>query len=170
MGEVLDSGKLAELNNFIDALHNGGEGGVIESLHKAQGLFGYLPREVQTHIAERLKVPAAKVYGVVTFYSFFTETPKGKNKICICTGTACFVRGATAVVDEFLTRLNAKVGETTEDGEWSVDCLRCVGACGLAPVLTVNGKVYARVTASDVKNILAEYGVGDGRPEKEAVK
>jgi len=166
MGEVLDAGKLAELNGFIDSLPNKGEGGVIESLHKAQDIFGYLPREVQTHIAQQLKVPAAKVYGVVTFYSFFTETPKGKYKVCVCTGTACFVRGANAVVDEFTQRLGCKVGGTTEDGEFSVDALRCVGACGLAPVVSVNGKVYARIQAADVKGILEEYGVTEGEAAK----
>jgi NADH:ubiquinone oxidoreductase subunit E len=159
MGEVLDTKMLAELDGFIDALPSKGEAGVIASLHRAQSIFGFLPRGVQTHIAERLKVPAAKVYGVVTFYSFFTEVPKGKYKVCVCMGTACFVRGAGAVLGEFTARLNCKNGETTEDGEFSIDALRCVGACGLAPVVSVNGKVYGRVQASDVKSIIEEYQV-----------
>ena len=126
-------------------------------MHAAQGIFGYLPAEVQEIVADQLNVNIAHVYGVVTFYSFFTMTPKGEHPISICMGTACYVRGAEKVLDEFKRLLDVKVGETTPDGKFSVSSLRCVGACGLAPVVTVGEKVYGRVAPEDVKDILAEY-------------
>ena len=130
---------------------------LINVLHKAQGLFGYLPAEVQEVIARELNVSVAHVYGVVTFYSFFTMTPKGEFPISICLGTACYVRGAEKVLEEFRKELNIKVGETTPDGKFSLSCLRCVGACGLAPVVMVGEKVYGRVAPDGVKDIIAEY-------------
>ncbi len=130
---------------------------LINVLHKAQGLFGYLPAEVQEVIARELNVSVAHVYGVVTFYSFFTMTPKGQFPISICLGTACYVRGAEKVLEEFRKELNIKVGETTPDGKFSLSCLRCVGACGLAPVVMVGEKVYGRVAPDGVKDIIAEY-------------
>lgn len=132
-------------------------GELINVLHKAQGIFGYLPAEVQEVVARELKVSVAKVYGVVTFYSFFTMTPKGKHPISICTGTACYVRGAEKVLDEFKKKLNIKVGETSPDGKFSLSCLRCVGACGLAPVVLIGEKTYGRVSPEGVKDILMEY-------------
>jgi len=132
-------------------------GELINVLHKAQSIFGYLPAEVQEIVSKELKVPLAKVYGVVTFYSFFTMIPKGKHPISICTGTACYVRGAEKVLDEFKKLLEVKVGETTPDGKFSLSCLRCVGACGLAPVVLVGEKTYGRVAPEMVKEILAEY-------------
>jgi len=136
---------------------NNEPGELINVLHKSQTHFGYLPAEVQEIIAQELNVPVAKVYGVVTFYSFFTMTPKGKHPISICTGTACYVRGAEKVVDEFKRMLSINVGETTPDGKFSISCLRCVGACGLAPVVLVGEKVYGRVSPDGVKDILKEY-------------
>lgn len=136
---------------------NNQPGELINVLHKAQSHFGYLPAEVQEVIAQELNVSVAKVYGVVTFYSFFTMTPKGQHPISICTGTACYVRGAEKVVDEFKRMLNINVGETTPDGKFSISCLRCVGACGLAPVVLVGEKVYGRVSPDGVKDILKEY-------------
>jgi NADH-quinone oxidoreductase subunit E/NADP-reducing hydrogenase subunit HndA len=133
------------------------EGELINVLHKTQEEFGYLPAEVQEVIAAELNIPVAKVYGVVTFYSFFNMLPKGKYPISICTGTACYVRGAEKVLDEFKRSLNIHVGETTADGKFSLSCLRCVGACGLAPVVTIGEKVYGRVSPEGVKEILAEY-------------
>ena len=132
-------------------------GELINVLHKAQEIFGYLPAEVQEVVAEELKVSVAKVYGVVTFYSFFTMLPKGQYPISICTGTACYVRGAEKVLDEFKRLLKVPVGETTPDGKFSITCLRCVGACGLAPVVMVGEKTYGRVTTDGVKEILKEY-------------
>jgi len=136
---------------------NNEEGELINVLHKTQEHFGYLPAEIQEAVAQELKMSVAKVYGVVTFYSFFTMLPKGKFPISICTGTACYVRGADNVLQEFKRQLKIEVGETTEDGKYSLSCLRCVGACGLAPVVLVGDKTYGRVSPEGVKEILAEY-------------
>jgi NADH-quinone oxidoreductase subunit E/NADP-reducing hydrogenase subunit HndA len=152
----LPANKVQELRDVCAKFnHDGGE--LINVLHAAQGIFGYLPAEVQELVANEMNVSVAHVYGVVTFYSFFSMIPKGKHPISICMGTACYVRGAEKVLDEFKRLLNVKVGETTPDGNFSVSCLRCVGACGLAPVVTVGEKVYGRVAPEDVKGILAEY-------------
>lgn len=132
-------------------------GELINVLHKTQEKFGYLPAEVQEVVAKELNMSVAKVYGVVTFYSFFTMIPKGKHPISICTGTACYVRGADNVLQEFKRQLNIEVGETTDDGKFSLSCLRCVGACGLAPVVLVGDKTYGRVSPEGVKEILEEY-------------
>jgi NADH-quinone oxidoreductase subunit E/NADP-reducing hydrogenase subunit HndA len=132
-------------------------GELINVLHKTQGKFGYLPAEVQEIVAKELNMSVAKVYGVVTFYSFFTMIPKGKFPISICTGTACYVRGADNVLQEFKRQLEIEVGETTDDGKFSLSCLRCVGACGLAPVVLVGDKTYGRVSPEGVKEILEEY-------------
>ena len=130
---------------------------LINVLHKTQGEFGYLPAEVQEVIAKQLHVPVAKVYGVVTFYSFFSMNPKGEFPISICLGTACYVRGSEKILDEFKRKLNIEMGETTKDGKFSLSSLRCVGACGLAPVVLIGNKVYGRVTIADVEKILDEY-------------
>ncbi len=148
-----DVAKLKEICKSFD--NKPGE--LINVLHKSQEHFGYLPAEIQEVISQELNVPVAKVYGVVTFYSFFTMIPKGRHPISICTGTACYVRGAEKVVDEFKRKLNINVGETSPDGKFSISCLRCVGACGLAPVVLVGEKVYGRVAPDEVENILKEY-------------
>ena len=132
-------------------------GELINVLHKVQGSFGYLPEEVQREIAKNLNMSVAKVYGVVTFYAFFTMTPKGRYPISVCMGTACYVRGAEKVVDALVSELGIKVGGVTPDGRFSLDCLRCVGACGLAPVMLIGEKVYGRVEASQLKDILAQH-------------
>ncbi|MDR1273578.1 MAG: NAD(P)H-dependent oxidoreductase subunit E [Odoribacteraceae bacterium] len=141
----------------ICAKHGNQTGELINILHEAQGQLGYLPREVQEVIAKQLNIPVSRVYGVVTFYSFFTMTPKGKHPISVCMGTACYVRGSEKVLDEFKRRLNVNVGDVTPDGRFSLGSLRCVGACGLAPVALVGDKVYGRVTVADVDKILKEY-------------
>jgi len=148
--------KFSELDDYIDSLPTK-EGSLITVLHKAQELIGYLPTEVQHHIAIKLGVPLSKVYGVVTFYSFFNLKPKGKYKIACCLGTACYVRGVQAISDEFQKQLHCPAGEVTEDMLFSVDNVRCVGACGLAPVIAVNGKLYGRVTTDDVKGLIQKY-------------
>lgn len=132
-------------------------GELINVLHKTQSTFGYLPAEIQEVVADELNVAVAKVFGVVTFYSFFTMVPKGKHPISICTGTACYVRGAEKVLDEFKKELSIEVGETTGDGKFSISCLRCVGACGLAPVVMVGDKTYGRVAPEMVSDIINEY-------------
>lgn len=130
---------------------------VINVLHKVQGEFGYLPAEVQELVAKELNIPVSRVYGIVSFYSFFTMTPKGEHPISVCLGTACYVRGAEKVLDELKRQLGIGVGEVTPDGKFSLTCLRCVGACGLAPVIEVGEKVYGRMTPDRVKDVLAEY-------------
>ena len=145
-----------ELDEFIDSLPIK-KGALIQVLHHAQGLFGYLPKEVQLHIAKKLDVSPAKVYGVVSFYSYFTTEQKGEYKISVCLGTVCFVKGADKILAEFEKQLGIKSGETTSDLMFSLEGLRCVGACGLAPVVVVNGKVYGQVKVDQVKDIIAEY-------------
>lgn len=145
-----------ELEEFINAIPDK-KGALISVLHRAQGIFGYLPPEVQAFVADKLGLSIANVYGVVSFYSFFTMTPKGKHPIAICLGTACYVRGAEKITNEFSRILGIGVGETSADGLFSIDGLRCVGACGLAPVVLVGEKVYGRVTVDDVKKIIDEY-------------
>ena len=130
---------------------------LINVLHGCQTHFGYLPAEIQELISEYLNVPVAKVFGVVKFYSFFTMTPKGKHPVSICMGTACYVRGAEKIIDEFKKELGIEVGGVTPDGKFSLSSLRCVGACGLAPVVLVGEKTYGRVAPDDVKGILKEY-------------
>jgi NADP-reducing hydrogenase subunit HndA len=130
---------------------------LINILHGCQGYFGYLPAEVQEAISLEIDMPVSKIYGVVTFYSFFTMKPKGRYPISICTGTACYVRGADKLVDEFKRELGIELGETTEDGKYSLSSLRCVGACGLAPVVLVGDKTYGQVSPNKVKKILKEY-------------
>ncbi len=148
--------KIDELDNYINQLPTK-EGKLIQVLHLAQELVGYLPEELQLHIAEKMEIPPAKVFGVVTFYSFFNRKPKGAYKINVCLGTACFVRGSQEVYNAFRDKLKVDSGEITEDGLFSLDGIRCVGACGLAPVVSVNGKVYGRVTLEDVDEIINEH-------------
>jgi len=144
----------------VCARFNHSEGELINVLHGVQEKLGYLPAEVQEVIAHELKTSVARVYGVVTFYSFFTMIPHGEHPISICMGTACYVRGAEQVLSEFKRRLNVEVGQTTTDGKFSLSCLRCVGACGLAPVVMVGEKIYGRVSPQQVKDIIAEYQEG----------
>ena len=132
-------------------------GELINVLHKTQEHFGYLPEEVQKEVAVNLNMSLAKVYGVVSFYTFFTMTPKGKYPISVCMGTACFVRGAEKIVEAVEKELNIKVGGVTEDGKFSLDCLRCIGACGLAPVMMIGGKVHGRLDPGMIKGILDSY-------------
>ena len=131
-------------------------GELINILHETQHLQGYLPEEMQRIIARKLNIPVSKVYGVVTFYTFFTMTPKGKHPISVCMGTACYVRGSEKLLEEFKRILGIEVGETTPDGKYSLDCLRCVGACVLAPVVMIGEKVYGRLQPVDVKRIIDE--------------
>ena len=153
---ILKEQGFRELEEFIDKLETK-EGSLIAVLHKAQNIFGYLPKEVQEFIAEHLDESLAHVYGVVSFYSYFTMVPKGEHPISVCMGTACYVRGADKVLEEFQNRLKIKSGETTADGKFSIDALRCVGACGIAPVVLVGEKVYKKVEPKDVAKIISEY-------------
>ena len=129
-------------------------GVLIGCLHKAQAIFGYLPQEVQELVADCLRLRLSDVYGVVSFYSFFTTKPVGKYKINVCTGTACFVKGAGDILEEFKNKLNIDEGETTADKLITLSSIRCLGACSLAPVVMVNDKVYAGVTVRMVVDII----------------
>jgi len=126
-------------------------------LHKAQEICGYLPSEIQEVVANELKVPLSKVYGVVTFYSYFSMKKKGKYNISVCTGTACFVKGAKKLSDRITERLSIKPGETSKDGNFSFIEARCVGACGLAPVVIVNDEVYGKVNMKKMDEIIDKY-------------
>ena len=132
-------------------------GGVMPALQDAQGIYGYLPREVQVMIAEGMDVPLEKVYGVATFYAQFSLSPKGEYDISVCLGTACYVKGSQQLTDKISEILGIQPGECTADGKFSLEECRCIGACGLAPVFTINGEVYGKITADDVPGILAKY-------------
>ena len=126
-------------------------------LSDIQKEYGYIPLEVQELVSQRTGVSVAEIYGVVTFYSFFSLTPKGKYVIGVCLGTACYVKGAGQILDKFAEILHIKAGETTEDGLFTLDALRCIGACGIAPAVTINGKVYPKLTVDAVPKIVEEY-------------
>jgi len=145
-----------QLDSFIDGLTTK-KGALIQVLHHAQGIFGYLPKEVQLYISKKLDIAPSKVYGVVSFYSYFTTEPRGEYKISVCLGTVCFVKGADKILAEFEKQLGIKAGETTKDLKFTLEGLRCVGACGLAPVVVVNGKVYGHVKPEKVSEILDHY-------------
>ncbi len=133
------------------------KGALMPILQKAQGIYGYLPIEVQKIIANATGIPLEKIYGVATFYSQFTLSPKGRNQISVCLGTACYVKGSGDIYNALMEKLGIVGGECTEDGRFSLDACRCVGACGLAPVMMVNGEVYGRLTVDDIDDILAKY-------------
>ena len=152
MSEIKLACEVAEQVKAICDKHGNLPGELINILH----VQGYLPEEMQRLIAHKLNIPVSKVYGVVTFYTFFTMTPKGKYPISVCMGTACYVRGSEKLLEEFKRVLGIEVGETTPDGKFSLDCLRCVGACGLAPVVIIGEKVYGRLQSVDVKKIIED--------------
>ena len=132
-------------------------GALLPILHEAQEIYGYLPIEVQQRVADGLGISLSEVYGVATFYSRFSLTPKGKHRISVCLGTACYVKGADKVLAEVEKKLGIKSGECTEDGLFSIDSCRCVGACGLAPVMMIGEEVYGKLTPAMVDKILDKY-------------
>jgi NADH:ubiquinone oxidoreductase subunit E len=146
--------------------HAGDPGSLIQVLHYAQERLGYVPRDVQVRVAERLGVSLAEVCGVITFYSFFREKPRGKYTVSSCQGTACYVRGAPEVLTRLERELGIKAGDSTSDGLFSIEIVRCLGACGLAPVLTVNKDTYGRVTEDRVPAMLAMYKVKQDAEER----
>ena len=156
MSEKICSSVIGKIEAICDKFGNK-PGELINILHEAQHTVGYLPMEVQAVMARKLNIPVNRVYGVVTFYAFFTMTPKGKHPISICLGTACYVRGSEKILEEFKRTLGIDVGETTADGKFSLDCLRCVGACGLAPVAMVGEKVYGHLNPADIRKIIQEF-------------
>ena len=149
MSDIKLACDVAEQIKTICDKHGNNPGELINILHEAQHLQGYLPEEIQRIIASKLEIPVSKVYGVVTFYTFFTMTPKGKHPISVC-------MGSEKLLEEFKRVLGIEVGETTPDGKFSLDCLRCVGACGLAPVVMIGEKVYGRLQPVDVKKIIED--------------
>lgn len=162
-----------ELDQYIEGLHIKPDDPrrkdtLIMTLHRAQEIFGYLPEIVQLHIAKKYSIPHADVSGVISFYNFFTTTPKGKIQVNVCLGTACYVNGANKVLQEFEQVLGIKSGQVTEDGKFSIESLRCVGACGLAPVVTINHKVYGKVKPGDVREILEKFFIEEDKEVKEA--
>lgn len=146
----------AQLKAVID-VHRGEKGATIPVLHKAQEIYGYLPIEVQEMISEGLDVPLAEIYGIVTFYAQFSLNPRGQYQIGVCLGTACYVKGSGDILEKVKEILGIDVGECTPDGKFSVDATRCIGACGLAPVMTINDDVYGRLVVDDVADILKKY-------------
>ncbi|WDV45904.1 NAD(P)H-dependent oxidoreductase subunit E [Clostridiaceae bacterium M8S5] len=148
--------KINELRQFIDEKKLT-KGALMPVMHKAQVIFGYLPIEVQKIISEELNVPLSEIYGVATFYSQFTLIPSGEYTIGVCLGTACYVKGAQDIIDKIKKELNIEVGQTTPDKKFSLQATRCIGACGLAPVLTVNEDVYGKLVVQDVTGIIKKY-------------
>ncbi|HBS10463.1 MAG TPA: NAD(P)H-dependent oxidoreductase subunit E [Firmicutes bacterium] len=126
-------------------------------LSETQKEYGYIPLEVQEIISDELDIPVSEIYGVVTFYSFFSLTPKGRYVIGVCLGTACYVKGGQNILDKFSELLKIKPGQTSDDGLFTLDALRCIGACGIAPAISINGKVFPKVTLSSVKKIIDDY-------------
>lgn len=151
-----DEQKYTKLMQIIEG-YKGKEGTLIQILHFAQGIFGYLSLEVQTFIAEKLDKPLSEVTGVVSFYSFFSTEPKGENTICVCLGTACYVRGGKKIVDKLCEILDINIGETTKNGKFSLEVMRCIGACGLAPAISINDKVFKQVNPDKLESILKKY-------------
>ncbi|MEW9121181.1 MAG: NAD(P)H-dependent oxidoreductase subunit E [Thermotaleaceae bacterium] len=154
--EILTQDNFEKLDQVIQK-HKGQKGALMPILHDGQKLFGCLPLEVQKKISEELNVPLAEIYGVVTFYAQFTLEPKGEYAIGVCLGTACYVKGAQKIIDRIKRELKVEVGTTTADGKFTLEATRCIGACGLAPVLTVNEDVYGRLVEGDVADIIAKY-------------
>lgn len=144
------------LNSALDGLKEM-QGPLMKALQKAQEIYGYLPLEVQRVIAEKFNVSEEEIYGIVTFYSQFNLKPNGKYKVGICLGTACYVKGSGDILNKFKERMGIVPGETSADGKYTLEATRCIGCCGLAPVLTVNEEVFGKVTVDDVDKILAKY-------------
>ena len=152
-----DNSHLFELLSEVIAKYKGREGSLIQILHAAQSIFGYLPFEVQRYIAEGLEIPISKVSGVVSFYSFFSTTPKGKHTIRVCLGTACYVRGGKKVIRRLQELLNLDIGGTTEDKVFTLEVARCIGSCGLAPAMMIDDTVYKQVNPEKIMSILSPY-------------
>jgi NADH:ubiquinone oxidoreductase subunit E len=148
--------KFAAIANVID-LYKDKEGSLIQILHLAQQIYGYLPLDVQVFIADSLKIPLSEVSGVITFYSFFSTEPRGRHTIRVCLGTACYVRGGKKIVESLKEKLDVDVGGTTKDGKFTFEVARCIGACGLAPAMMIDDVVYKQVNVNKLNAILAKY-------------
>ena len=155
-GSVVKDDRFKRIDEILEQ-NKRDESLLIQILEQVQHELGYLPEDVQSYVAEAMDIPLSKIYGVVTFYSLFTTEPIGKYVISVCMGTACYVKGAGAILAEFEKSLDVKVGGTTSDGKFTLRACRCLGACGLAPVLNVNGKVFGRLTSEDVAKIIGQF-------------
>ena len=153
------SGTLEQERELLQIIekHKGQKGALMPVLQKAQDVYGYLPVEVQEIIAKNLKISVAEVYGVVTFYSQFSVNPKGKYNVSVCLGTACYVKGSGDILEKIKEILKISEGGITPDGKFSIEACRCVGACGLAPVMTINEEVYGRLKTDDIQEIISKY-------------
>ena len=162
MADNVFNGTKEQMDELLACIekNRGDKGALMPVMHEAQEIYGYLPVEVQTVIAEKLGIPLAEVYGVATFYSQFSLNPKGKHQISVCLGTACYVKGSDKILEVLERELKIKCGECTPDGNFSIDSCRCVGACGLAPVMIIDGEVYGKLKDGDVEKIL--QGVIEG--------
>lgn len=156
MNELEMKEKLEKLDQIIEN-HKDQQGGLMPVLHETQELFGYIPEEAQKKISKGLNVPMAEIYGVATFYSRFTLKPKGEHTIGVCLGTACYVKGAQSVFDRLMKELKVKSGETTDDNKFTLTATRCLGCCGLAPVMMIDEDVYGKLVPDDIPDILKKY-------------
>lgn len=157
----LQADKLAALDRYIDGLTDP-EDQLIGLLHKAQEMFGCLPKALQVHIAQKTGISASKIYGVVTFYSLFRMTPGGRHTVSVCMGTACFVKGAEKVLEAIEKRLGVALGDITEDGMFMLEQVHCLGACSLAPVMSIDGQVYGHMTPEKAVEILDSFYILEG--------
>ncbi|MCK4257891.1 MAG: NADH-quinone oxidoreductase subunit NuoE [Halanaerobiales bacterium] len=153
---MMDRQDFHELDSIIEK-YNGQSGNLIPVLHEVQNIVGYLPLEVQNYVAKRLNIPFSKVYGVVTFYSLFSTAPKGKHTIGVCMGTACYVKGAEAVLEKIKEELGVEIGGTSEDNRFTLTITRCVGTCSMAPVMMIDEKVYGQLKPEKIPEILSKY-------------
>lgn len=156
MTEMEFKEKLNKLEHIINE-HKNQPGALMPILHETQELFGYLPEEAQKRISEALNISMAEIYGVATFYSRFTLKPRGKHTIGVCLGTACYVKDAQGIIDKIKKEINVEAGETTPDGLFTLEATRCIGCCGLAPVMTIGEDVYGKIVPADVPDILKKY-------------
>lgn len=145
-----------QLKMYMDSIKES-QGVLMQTLHKAQEIFGYLPIEVQKYISQEMDIPLAEIYGVATFYTQFSIEPKGKHKIGVCLGTACYVKGSQLILDKLSKELGIKVGTTTEDNMFTLEATRCLGCCGLAPVMIIDDEVYGKVDPKNIPDIVAKY-------------
>lgn len=158
--ERIEENKYGELDRVI-SMYSKEPGQMIRILQKAQDIFGYLPEEVQAYIAEKTETPVNEVNGIVTFYSLFATEPRGKHTLDICMGTACYIKGAQELMDTLKENLKIDAGETTADHLFTVKSTRCIGACGLAPILVVNGDVHGNASSGEIKKIIKKYRKGE---------
>ncbi|HWQ30860.1 MAG TPA: NADH-quinone oxidoreductase subunit NuoE [Negativicutes bacterium] len=156
MSDTVMKEKMEKLEEILIA-HKDMPGGLMPVLHETQELFGYLPEEAQKRISEYLNIPLAEIYGVATFYSRFTLNPRGENIVSVCLGTACYVKNAQGVLDRLKEELKVEAGGTTADGKFTLEATRCLGCCGLAPVMTINEDVYGKLVPDDIPEILKKY-------------